>query len=65
MQNFLNPQNQCRVSYLSEGEENFNESDECCGVVPHDEDLKPLATKDEAVEQVARMAQEVEVQHEY
>ena len=50
----------------SEAEENFNEdSVECCGVVPYDEDLEPIATEEEAAEQEARMAQEVEVEREY
>ena len=58
--------NSSSSSSESENEENFNEeSVEFCGVVPYDEDLEPLATEEEAAEQEARMAQEVEVEREY
>jgi len=43
----------------SEAEENFNEdSVECCGVVPYDEDLEPIATEEEAAEQEAKVERE-------
>ncbi|XP_022805756.1 uncharacterized protein LOC111342894 [Stylophora pistillata] len=58
--------NSSSSSSESEGEEYFNEvSFECGSVVPYDEDLEPLATEEEAVEQEERMAKETEVEREY
>ena len=58
--------NSSSSSSESENKENSNEeSVEFCGVVLYDEDLEPLATEEEAAEQEARMAQEVEVERKY
>ena len=49
----------------SDTEEVFNMEADLSNFVPYEEDLKPLATEEEAAEQDARMAEELEEELRY